>query len=353
MGSYMRFIRELNTETKKLLERMSWQSKYPQVRDRAKCILLSYQKFSINELTLLFGVTRKTIYNWLTRWEDQKIRGIYNQKGRGRKPKLNKEQRKQVKEWVKSEPKSLNSLGAHSLGRVPRPGSHRKVKNKINKEWKIDVSKETIKRTIKKLNMKWKRMKIGTRKTPDEWELDVKLPRLKELKYQAIKGEIELRYLDESGFSLKPDIPYAWQEKLKRITLNSFQSKRINVLGLMGCENQLDYEIHQGSIDSEIVINFLDKFSKNLDKLTVVVMDQASIHTSHKILEKLEEWKGKNLDIFWLPTYSPKYNLIEIFWKFIKYEWIEVDAYENWKSFIKYLKKVLENFGQEYVINFV
>ena len=24
----------------------------------------------------------------------------------------------------------------------------------------------------------------------------------------------------------------------------------------MGCENQLDYEIHQGSIDSEIVINF-------------------------------------------------------------------------------------------------
>ncbi|NEN99528.1 MAG: IS630 family transposase [Moorea sp. SIO3I7] len=330
----MRVIRELNTETKKLLERMSWQSKYPQVRDRAKCILLSYQKFSINELTLLFGVTRKTIYNWLTRWEDQKIIGIYNQKGRGRKPKLNQEQRKQVKEWVKSEPKSLN-----------------KVKNKINKEWKIDVSKETIKRTIKKLNMKWKRMKRGTSKTPDDWELDVKIPRLKELKYQAMKGEIELRYLDESGFSLKPDIPYAWQEKLKRITLNSSQSKRINVLGLMGCENQLDYEIHQGSIDSEIVINFLDNFSKNLSKLTVVVMDQASIHTSNKILEKLEEWKGKNLDIFC--TYSPKYNLIEIFWKFIKYEWIEVDAYENWKSFIKYLKKVLENLGQEYVINFV
>ncbi|NEP28150.1 transposase, partial [Moorena sp. SIO3I6] len=67
----------------------------------------------------------------------------------------------------------------------------------------------------------------------------------------------------------------------------------------------------------------------------------------------LEEWKGRNLDIFWLPTYSPKYNLIEIFWKFIKYEWIEIDAYENWKSFLKYLKKVLNNFGEEYVINFV
>ncbi len=56
----MRFIRELNTETKKLLERISWQSEFPQVRDRAKCILLSYQKLSINELMSIFGVSRKT-----------------------------------------------------------------------------------------------------------------------------------------------------------------------------------------------------------------------------------------------------------------------------------------------------
>lgn len=83
------------------------------------------------------------------------------------------------------------------------------------------------------------------------------------------------------------------------------------------------------------------------------MIDQAPIHTSDKISEKLEQWKGKNLEIFWLPTYSPKHNLIEIIWKFIKYEWIEIDAYESWKSFLCYLKKVLDNFGQEYVINFV
>jgi transposase len=68
---------------------------------------------------------------------------------------------------------------------------------------------------------------------------------------------------------------------------------------------------------------------------------------------KLSEWEPKNLKLFWLPTYSPKQNLIEILWKFIKYEWIEVDAYANWSSLIKYLKKVLDNLGQEYVINFV
>ncbi|MGB3509068.1 MAG: IS630 family transposase, partial [Microcoleaceae cyanobacterium] len=38
---------------------------------------------------------------------------------------------------------------------------------------------------------------------------------------------------------------------------------------------------------------------------------------------------------------------------FIKYEWIEINAPQSWQSLVNYLKKVLDNFGQEYVINFV
>ena len=83
------------------------------------------------------------------------------------------------------------------------------------------------------------------------------------------------------------------------------------------------------------------------------VIIEFEIHTSDAIIEKLEEWKQKKLEIFWLPTYSPKLNLVEILWKFIKYEWIEIDAYDNQNNLIRYLKKVLDNFGTEYVINFV
>ena len=332
----MRFIKDLNPETRKLLERISRQSKFHQVRDRAKCIILSYGGYSVEKLMEIFKVSRRTIYYWYERWEKQQIIGIYNRKGRGRKTKLNEQQREQVKIWVDQEPKQLN-----------------KVVNKVNKTWRINVSKETIKRIIKNFEMRWKRMKRGTSKDQAEWELEIKMPHLKELKERDKKGEIDLRYLDETGFSLGPNIPYAWQEKGKRINLRSRRSKRINVLGLMNRNNELVYEIYQETIDSEKVISFLDKFSHNLEKSTVVVMDQASIHTSDKFLEKVEEWKKKNLEIFWLPAYSPKENLIEILWKFIKYEWIEIDAYQNLKSLLNYLKKVLDNFGQEYAINFV
>merc|ERR1712117_603111 len=48
-------------------------------------------------------------------------------------------------------------------------------------------------------------------------------------KRQEKKGEIEIRYLDESGFCLIPYIPDAWQEKNEKIEIKSQQSKRLNV----------------------------------------------------------------------------------------------------------------------------
>ena len=34
---------------------------------------------------------------------------------------------------------------------------------------------------------------------------------------------------------------------------------------------------------------------------TVIVMDQASVHTSAAIEDKLKEWDPQNIEIFWLP----------------------------------------------------
>ncbi|MGB3514058.1 MAG: hypothetical protein WBA93_33600 [Microcoleaceae cyanobacterium] len=36
----------------------------------------------------IFEVSRKTRYNWFTFWEDEGILGLYNNQGRGRKPKF-------------------------------------------------------------------------------------------------------------------------------------------------------------------------------------------------------------------------------------------------------------------------
>jgi transposase len=147
-------------------------------------------------------------------------------------------------------------------------------------------------------------------------------------------------------------IPYAWQEKESTLTLKSIEGKRINILGIMNRNNELFYELQEGIVTSEIVISFFDRFVQSIKMETVIVLDQASIHTSDLFLGKLEEWEKKKLKIFWLPTYSPHLNLIEILWRFLKYEWIKVSAYQSRDSLVAYTKNVLDNFGKEYVINF-
>jgi transposase len=85
---------------------------------------------------------------------------------------------------------------------------------------------------------------------------------------------------------------------------------------------------------------------------TVLVIDNASIHTSNAFLEKQAEWNAKGLTIFFLPTYSPELNIIEILWRFIKYHWLEIDAYESWISLVNAVENILIKFGSEYIINF-
>jgi transposase len=52
------------------------------------------------------------------------------------------------------------------------------------------------------------------------------------------------------------------------------------------------------------------------------------------------------------PTYSPQLNIIEILWRFMKYEWLETKAYNCWKTLTSYVEHILRHFGDRYVINF-
>ncbi|MEM6437046.1 MAG: transposase, partial [Cyanobacteria bacterium P01_D01_bin.115] len=85
---------------------------------------------------------------------------------------------------------------------------------------------------------------------------------------------------------------------------------------------------------------------------TVIVIDQAPIHTSYAVQEKRLEWAERGVTVFDLPTYSPELNLIEILWRFIKYDWLGVSAYQCWASLVRQVEEILQEFGEKYVINF-
>ncbi len=76
----------------------------------------------------------------------------------------------------------------------------------------------------------------------------------------------------------------------------------------MNRNNHLETYVSFQRINSDVVIAWIDAFFPVVDKPTVIVTDQASIHTSDAILDKIEEWKERGITIFELPSYSPKLN---------------------------------------------
>jgi transposase len=172
------------------------------------------------------------------------------------------------------------------------------------------------------------------------------------LQAQENAGEIDLYYFDESGFSLIPVIPYAWQPMHEHILITPVKSKRINILGFFKRDNTLHPYMIEGTVNSEIVIACFDDFCAPLNKKTVVVLDNASIHTSEQFQAKISQWEKQGLVLKFLPKYSPELNLIEILWKNIKYYWLPFSAYLGFEYLKEALTNILINVGKEYRISF-
>ena len=151
---------------------------------------------------------------------------------------------------------------------------------------------------------------------------------------------------------MDPSIPYAWQPVGETIEVPAGKGKRLNVLGFLNTDSDLTPFCVESNVTSEIVIGCFDLFSETITKKTVVVIDNAPIHTSQAFKKRIPFWKKKGLILYFLPGYSPELNLIEILWRFIKYWWLPFSAYLNFRALVEAVEDILVNVGSKYKIAF-
>ncbi|KAA6312974.1 hypothetical protein EZS27_036181, partial [termite gut metagenome] len=63
----------------------------------------------------------------------------------------------------------------------------------------------------------------------------------------------------------------------------------------------LFFEALESTYNTDKVIGFMDRFVAQINKKTVVILDNSPIHKSKKFFAKLEEWKEEDVLIFFLP----------------------------------------------------
>jgi transposase len=209
-----------------------------------------------------------------------------------------------------------------------------------------------LRRFLKRLGYSWKRFRKSLKKKQNQQEYEEKLAELKQLIELYKADYLDLRFADESGFNLEGYVPYGWQPTGEYIEITPAKTKGTQVFGLMNLDNQLQAYAFEGSITSRVVMACLDDFHTTANQPTVVVLDNASIHHSKEFEAKVEQWKQDDLYVFFLPTYSPHLNPIEILWRKIKYEWLPYEAIESQQALNDKLEEILRSFGENYTINF-
>ena len=330
-----KFVSELTEVEVEALKIIMKEEQSSRVRTRAHIIIMSNKKYSIDVIADIYDLDRDTVSNWVTAWEESGFEGLNDKPISGRPPTLDEKEKELVKKLAEEDPRSV-----------------KRIVNEVEQQTDKKVGAKTIKRILKGAGKIWKRVRTSLRSKRNEGEFQECKAEIDDLQERADDGEIDLYYFDGAGVCLDPYIPYAWQNLGESIELPAASRGRINILGFMNIDNNLESFMFQGSIDSHVVIGCFDIFVKSITRKTVIVMDNAPIHKSDEFQECIPLWEKQGLFIKFLPEYSPELNLIEILWRMLKYYWLPFSAYQSFTTLFQSLMDILGSVGSKYRINF-
>lgn len=161
----------------------------------------------------------------------------------------------------------------------------------------------------------------------------------------AFHGQCDLRFADETAFSLEPNVPYGWSVRGQQHGIPSRKGGRVNVFGLLNYAGDLTSFTTGGTVDSAQVIEWLSSFAATITGPTVVVLDNAPWHRSKLVVAQLAGWRKLGLELFYLPPYCPHLNIIETLWRKMKYEWLRPRDYDDTDALHTRIHEILSGYG--------
>jgi len=160
-------------------------------------------------------------------------------------------------------------------------------------------------------------------------------PRLTE----AQAGKRVVLFVDAAHFVLAPFLGFLWS--VVRVFIQAPSGRqRFNVLGAL---NAITHELitvtNDAYITAESVCALLEKIANLYVALPIsIFLDNVRYQKCALVREKA---KSLNIELCFLPSYSPNLNLIERLWKFVKKKCLYSKYYEKFPAFKEAISKCL------------
>ena len=148
-------------------------------------------------------------------------------------------------------------------------------------------------------------------KDVQKW-LEVTYPEIKE---RAKNENAEIFWGDEVGIQNQCNyqVGYAPKGQTPVARISPSHKIRINMVSAITNQGKLRFMTYEGKMNQQLFIVFLKRLIKSSSKKVFLIVDNLSVHHGKQILEPWLEKHKNEIEVFYLPSYSPELNPDEYF----------------------------------------
>jgi transposase len=141
-------------------------------------------------------------------------------------------------------------------------------------------------------------------------------------------SKLEVMFFDESRFGTHSKIGHGWFSRGSRTQVKfNMGFKNFYVYSAVNSNSGNDFSLIMPYVDTQCMNIFLDKLAKESPETQyLIVMDGASWHRSYSLKVPA------NIEIIYLPPYSPELNPVERLWNYVKQHTIKNKFYDSLAS---------------------
>lgn len=300
-------------------------SNSPQLTQRILILLLMDDGKTYQEISDFLDCGYRTVAYWCVHGDPDNIESFHDKRENGNYRKATNEYIKLLMETIEKEPIELG----YEFGRW----STARLATYLAEVTGIDLSGEQVRRILQKKKYAYLWAKYTLEDKQDLTKRQAFKEKL-EGYIEASKLEpekLQIWFWDEAGFSLRVIRRKSWGKKGTRKKVTGQRSRgRVNVMGGVRFHDKkrICFFIEKGN--SDIFYEQLEQFNdfvksewveqgnkesdfQTLGPKILIILDNASYHNKKGIWEKIEN-NLPNIQLYFLPAYSPDYNLIELVW---------------------------------------
>ena len=216
---------------------------------------------------------------------------------------------------------------------------------RIEKMTGLKLSESQTRRIMKKMGMSLRKCSSIPSKADPQLQFDFYRQEMKPRLEEASRGQRKVFFVDAAHFVLGAFLGMVWCF-VRPFIKTSPGRQRYNVLGALDSHSKEIISIkNTGYINALTVCELIEKIRSQYEEDSItLILDNARYQRCRVVMQKAEEL---NIELLFLPSYSPNLNLIERLWKLVKKRCLTNRYYETFDKFKHAIDHCLDKLTNE------